>query len=43
MLRIHDAAGSSLDPSADGTTWKVGIDATRPLNTDEKMFKRATL
>ncbi|MDR0790957.1 MAG: UbiD family decarboxylase [Methanomassiliicoccaceae archaeon] len=43
MLRVHDAAGSSLDPSADGTTWKVGIDATRPLNTDEKMFRKATL
>jgi UbiD family decarboxylase len=43
MVRIKDAAGSSLDPSADGTTWKVGIDATRPLNADEKKFRKATL
>ena len=43
MLRIPDAAGSSLDPSAEGTTWKVGIDATRLLNTDKSMFERAKL
>jgi len=43
MIRIEGAAGSSLDPSSDGTTWKVGIDATRPLNADEKMFRKATL
>ena len=43
MLRIKDAAGSSLDPSADGTTWKVGIDATRPMNADPKKFKKAVL
>jgi len=43
MIRIPDAAGSSLDPSSDGTTWKVGIDATRPLGTDENRFRKATL
>ncbi|MDR2866417.1 MAG: UbiD family decarboxylase [Methanomassiliicoccaceae archaeon] len=43
MLRIPDAAGSSLDPSAGATTWKIGIDATRPLDADEKMFRKATL
>lgn len=42
MLRVPDAAGSSLDPSADGTTWKVGIDATMPLGK-EKGYRRAVL
>lgn len=42
MLVIPDAAGSSLDPSADGTTYKVGIDATMPLGK-ENLFRRATL
>ncbi|MCL2143544.1 MAG: UbiD family decarboxylase [Methanomassiliicoccaceae archaeon] len=43
MIRIEGAAGSSLDPSAEGTTWKVGIDATRPLNSLERKFRKATL
>lgn len=43
MLRIPDAAGSSLDPSADGTTWKVGIDATRKLDKDVRLFRKAEL
>ena len=43
MIKIEGAAGSSLDPSSDGTTWKVGIDATRPLNSLERKFKKATL
>ena len=43
MLRIPDAAGSSLDPSSKGTTWKVGIDATRQLDMDIGLFKRAEL
>jgi len=43
MVTIKDAAGSSLDPSSDGTTWKVGIDATRPLSSSEKKFRKATL
>lgn len=41
MLRIEGAAGSSLDPSAEGTTWKVGIDATLPIGADMKMFGKA--
>jgi UbiD family decarboxylase len=28
---IENARGSSLDPSADETTTKVGIDATKPI------------
>ena len=43
MLRIPDAAGSSLDPSSKGTTWKVGIDATRPLDMNAELFKKADL
>ena len=42
MLRVPDAAGSSLDPSTSGTTWKVGIDATMPLGK-EKDYRRAVL
>ncbi|MDD1755283.1 MAG: UbiD family decarboxylase [Methanomassiliicoccales archaeon] len=30
LLVVNNAAGSSLDPSAEGTTSKVGIDATKP-------------
>lgn len=43
MLRVPDAAGSSLDPSAEGTTWKVGIDATRLLDSDPTLFVKAKL
>ncbi len=43
MLRIPGAAGSSLDPSAEGTTWKLGIDATIPLRMDRKLFTKAAL
>ena len=42
MLRIPGAAGSSLDPSAEGTTWKMGLDATIPLDKDRKLFEKAT-
>ncbi|HPT73723.1 MAG TPA: UbiD family decarboxylase, partial [Methanomassiliicoccaceae archaeon] len=38
---INNAAGSSLDPSAEGTTSKVAIDATVPMGM--KGFQRATL
>jgi len=31
LVVVNHAAGSSLDPSAHGTTSKVGIDATKPL------------
>jgi len=42
LLVVNNAAGSSLDPSAEGTTSKVAIDATRPLG-DAKGFERARL
>ncbi|NLI74098.1 MAG: UbiD family decarboxylase [Euryarchaeota archaeon] len=38
---IDNAAGSSLDPSGDGTTSKIAIDATLPLGTEG--FERAVL
>ena len=31
LVVINNAAGSSLDPSAEATTSKVGIDATKPM------------
>lgn len=43
ILRIPGAAGSSLDPSAHGTTWKVGYDATLPLHADRTPFVKALL
>lgn len=43
IIKIPGAAGSSLDPSTHGTTYKVGFDATIPLDSDKKMFKKATL
>ncbi|NLL95050.1 MAG: UbiD family decarboxylase [Thermoplasmatales archaeon] len=43
LVVVKDAAGSSLDPSADGTTCKMGIDATLPLGRDLTLFKKATL
>ncbi|MDN5357024.1 MAG: trans-anhydromevalonate 5-phosphate decarboxylase [Candidatus Methanomethylophilaceae archaeon] len=43
IIRIPGAAGSSLDPSTSGTTWKVGYDATLPLDADLKMFRKATV
>lgn len=44
ILIIPKARGSSLDPSAsaDGTTTKVGVDATKPLDKKEK-FERVSL
>ena len=42
IVIIKDAAGSSLDPSADDTTAKMGIDATIPLKRDKKDFVKAT-
>ncbi len=41
ILIVRGARGSSLDPSAsaDGTTTKVGLDATKPLKESEK-FER---
>lgn len=44
VLIIPGARGSSLDPTAtpDGTTTKIGIDATKPLDKLEK-FERVSL
>jgi len=41
ILSIPGAAGSSLDPSTHGTTYKVGFDATMPLDADKRMFVKA--
>ena len=43
IMIVPGARGSSLDPCAtpDGTTTKVGVDATRPLDKKEK-FKRVS-
>ena len=44
ILAIPGAAGSSLDPSSHGrTTWKVGFDATLPLDADKTLFRKASL
>lgn len=43
LMVINGAAGSSLDPSSEGTTSKMGIDATIPLDKDKKAFLKATL
>ncbi|MCX6650900.1 MAG: UbiD family decarboxylase [Methanomassiliicoccales archaeon] len=42
LLVIHNAAGSSLDPSTEGTTSKVAIDATMPLG-DQTGYRKAQL
>jgi len=41
ILKVPGAAGSSLDPSVEVTTYKVGYDATIPLNKDKKIFEKA--
>ena len=43
ILKIPGAAGSSLDPSIETTTYKVGFDATIPLNKDRKLFEKARM
>jgi len=46
MLAIHNARGSTLDPSADqetGLTTKLGIDATRPLTKPKEKFTLAKI
>lgn len=44
ILKIPNAAGSSLDPSSHGkTTWKVGFDATLPLGADRTLYTKAKL
>lgn len=42
LLVVENAAGSSLDPSTDGVTAKMAIDATKPLGAKEG-FEKATL
>jgi len=46
LIIIPNARGSTLDPSADqqnGTTTKVGIDATKPLNRPREKFEKAKI
>lgn len=43
IVKIPGAAGSSLDPSAGKTTWKVGFDATLPMGADRAPFVKATV
>ena len=44
IIRIPGAAGSSLDPSSHGkTTWKVGYDATIPMDADRTLFTKIRL
>ncbi len=42
LMVVNHAAGSSLDPSADGTTSKIAIDATKPFGVT-KGFEKAVL
>ncbi len=44
LIIIPGARGSSLDPTAtpDGTTTKIGVDATKPLDNLQK-FERVSL
>jgi UbiD family decarboxylase len=37
---VEGARGSTLDPSSDGTTAKLGLDATVPEGADREMFRR---
>jgi len=41
LVRVDNAAGSSLDPSSDGRTSKIGLDATKPLGAEG--FEKAEL
>jgi UbiD family decarboxylase len=41
LIMIENARGSSLDPSADDTTTKMGIDATKPIGGEG--FDRVTV
>jgi 2,5-furandicarboxylate decarboxylase 1 len=34
LLVVNNAAGSSLDPSSDGLTSKIAVDATKPLGSE---------
>jgi UbiD family decarboxylase len=39
VLVVEGARGSSLDPSAEGTTAKLGLDATVPPDADRTRFE----
>lgn len=46
LIVVPYARGSTLDPVAlneEGLTYKVGVDATRPLDKDPKMFEKARI
>ena len=44
LVVLHGVRGSSIDPSSkDGFTSKMGIDATKPLGADPRMFDKVTL
>ncbi|MFP3192189.1 MAG: UbiD family decarboxylase [Thermoproteus sp.] len=46
LFVIPYARGSTLDPMAlndEGLTYKVGVDATRPLDRDPRMFEKARI
>ncbi len=46
LFVIPYVRGSTLDPMAlneEGLTYKVGVDATRPLDKDPKMFEKARI
>ncbi len=43
IIKIPGAAGSSLDHSACETTWKIGYDATLPLDADKSRFLKAKI
>jgi len=43
IVIIPGAAGSSLDPSVETTTYKVGYDATILLGKDRRMFEKAKI
>ena len=44
IIKIPGAAGSSLDPSSHGkTTWKVGYDATIPMDEDRSLYTKIKL
>jgi UbiD family decarboxylase len=41
LIIIPDASGSTLDPSVEDTTYKIGIDATIPMNRNRSLYERA--
>lgn len=43
IIKIPGSAGSSLDHSAGKTTWKIGYDATLPLDADRSLFVKARI